>query len=229
MERVKSAGFTHYRGQLELGTEGTKHIQCTFGGKSTRFQVVKKLFPTAHIEAAKSPHDSWDYCGKEDTRVEGPVEFGVPPARLNKKGDKAKKNAMLIDKGAEQAVKDGDISIKDYQRFKHNIELYKATTVTHQDLTELDNYWVVGEPGVGKSLTSRKKFPDFYSKPCNKWWDDYNGKATVILDDLDTNHSWLGHNIKIWADHYPFTAETKGGARNVRPTRIVVTSNYHPY
>lgn len=34
--------------------------------------------------------------------------------------------------------------------------------------------------------------------------------------------------MKRWADHYKFTAEVKGGATNLRPKRIVVTSNYHP-
>lgn len=42
-----------------------------------------------------------DYCNKEDTRVEGPWTFGVKPARLNKAGDKKRRNAELLEKGAE--------------------------------------------------------------------------------------------------------------------------------
>lgn len=125
------------------------------GGKRTRFNSIKKLLPTAHIEAAKSAVQSWEYCGKEDTRVEGPVEFGHPPAQLNKRGEKAKRNSMLIAKGAEQAVKDGDIRIDDYAKLKHNIDLYNATTAELADLAELDNEWVYGPPGVGKSRGAR--------------------------------------------------------------------------
>lgn len=77
-EIVKAAGFTHFRGQLEKGESGTLHLQATFGGKQCRFPAIKKLFPTAHIEAAHSPLDAWKYCGKEETRVEGPVEWGIP-------------------------------------------------------------------------------------------------------------------------------------------------------
>ena len=55
-----------------------------------------------------------DYCNKEDTRVEGPWSFGVKPARLNKKGDKARHNRDLIEMGPENAVKDGLICVSKY-------------------------------------------------------------------------------------------------------------------
>lgn len=107
--------------------------------------------------------------------MEGPVEYGIPPAQLNKAGDKAKKNALLIEKGAEKAVEDGDISIKDYAKLKHNIELYKSCTVQHAALDALDNKWVYGPPGTGKSRGARAEYADHYDKPLNKWWDDYKG------------------------------------------------------
>ena len=48
----------------------------------------------------------------------------------------------------------------------------------------------------------------------------------VLIDDIEPVHHVLGHHIKQWADHYPFTAEQKGTSIRIRPKVIVITSNY---
>jgi len=90
----------------------------------------------------------------------------------------------------------------------------------------LDNYWFVGKPGTGKSLGARARWPGLYNKPLNKWWTEYVGQETILLDDFGKEHSCLGAHLKHWADHYPFTAESKGGGMVIRPRRVIVTSNY---
>ena len=47
------------------------------------------------------------YCNKEETRVDGPWTFGIQPAKLNKKGDLARRNADIITMGAEKALEAG--------------------------------------------------------------------------------------------------------------------------
>lgn len=56
-ERIALARQRGWRveGQLEKGEEGTPHYQlCLDCGAQQRFSAVKKAFPRAHIEAAKS-------------------------------------------------------------------------------------------------------------------------------------------------------------------------------
>ena len=38
----------------------------------------------------------------------------------------------------------------------------------------------------------------------------------------------LGHYLKIWADKYACTGETKGGNLNLQHEKIIVTSNFSP-
>jgi len=74
------------RVQLEKGKEGTLHFQACVGYEKIKRSLVKmrKEFPGCHIEVTRCALDAWNYCGKEDTRVEGPLEYGIPPAALNK-------------------------------------------------------------------------------------------------------------------------------------------------
>lgn len=56
-------------GQLEKGESGTPHIQGLLKTDKVRFSQVKKLFPRAHIEAARNVAALTKYVQKEDTRV----------------------------------------------------------------------------------------------------------------------------------------------------------------
>ena len=81
-----------------------------------------------------------------------------------------------------------------------------------EDRDVLDNVWVCGPSGCGKSSWVRETYPVFYSKSMNKWWDGYDHEDVVVLDDFDPKHAeFLSYYLKIWADHYSFNAEVKGG------------------
>jgi len=61
--------------QLEKGESGTVHVQACIGWADVRAQsAIRKVFgKEAHAKPAGTPTNVWNYCGKEETRVEGPV------------------------------------------------------------------------------------------------------------------------------------------------------------
>lgn len=64
-------------GQLEKGAEGTVHIQFFLNfKKACRASAIKKIDSRLHIEIVRINNGAHEYCMKEETRIDGPFEFG---------------------------------------------------------------------------------------------------------------------------------------------------------
>ena len=75
-------------GQLEKGKEGTVHLQFFIQCKDKiRATALKKICSKAHFEVVRVDNGAGEYCMKEDTRVEGPWEFGIKKVKRNNKKD----------------------------------------------------------------------------------------------------------------------------------------------
>jgi len=208
------------------GKDATPHLQCFIQYKSPkRFTTLKERYPRAHIEVAKGNHQAnFKYCTKEGNWQ----EYGTRPLTPKEKGDKGKEfwnNVMDLAKAGKLDEIDTATRIRYKRTLEEIAEENKPQPTESQDVTGI---WYYGEPGVGKSRKARELFPGAYLKMCNKWWDYYQNQPYVIIDDFEKEHKVLGHHLKIWADRYPFLAEIKGGARVIRPEKIIITSNYVP-
>jgi len=84
----------------------------------TRMSALKKVCPKSHYELVKKDNGAAEYCNKEETRLEGPWTSGVRPARVDKKGDRARQNMELVAMGPAKALEEGLICLKDYNRVK---------------------------------------------------------------------------------------------------------------
>lgn len=112
------------------------------------------------------------------------------------------------------------------QKLKQARELFSILKQKPENLpAPLTNEWHYGATGTGKSRGVRERFPEAYIKGNNIWWDGYDGQESVIIEELGPKQIGA-HHIKKWADHYPFSAESKGSSVLIRPKILVVTSNY---
>lgn len=215
----------------EVGEQGTPHLQghVTFKSATSESSARKKL-QGCHVEVAKAPIKSIEYCKKDGEFV----ERGIAPMSQQAKGvaggEAEQERWTAIRLAAEEGRFDDipaqirftqDLCIDRHRQRGLNKRKLVDTTEQHQ--------WYCGPSGTGKSRKAREENPDAYLKNCNKWWDGYEDQEVVLIEDFDKRHDVLCHHLKIWADRYPFNAEVKGaGTGCIRPKKIIVTSNYHP-
>lgn len=215
---------TYFVGQEELADSGTRHFQFCFWLKNAiRFSTLKKSVPTAHFEICRDPQKAIAYCSKKETRVGETYTLGTPPFKRNDSEDWEKVRAL---------AKVGDFDSIDPQiAVTHFTNLLRIHSHYSKPVpvAEVRGFWIYGKPGVGKSFYARQRFPNSYSKaPQNKWWDGYRGEDSVIIDDLDRSHSFMGGYLKNWLDVYACQVEIKGGSMPLSARFVCITSNYHP-
>lgn len=204
----------------------TKHLQGFVSFKvPKRLNQVKAILPRAHWEKAKgSVQQNFDYCSKDGNFK----EFGERPIEPCESATKKRKADydLAVELAKKQRIYEIDSDM--LLRFGSSLRaIQREHPLALPDNDYLCGYWFYGAPGTGKSRSARWLFgPGAYPKPLNKWWDGYQNEPYVILDDFEPVHAVLGHHLKQWADHYPFTAEQKGTSIRIRPAILCVTSNY---
>lgn len=218
----KGSKATYAVGQLEKGEETEHpHIQFFLNFKNkARISAITKVNKRVHCEKVIVNNGADTYCMKEDTRVEGPIEFGEKPVKRNSKVDW---------KGVWDNACKGELDkIPESIRVIHYNKL-KAIAKDHMDFKDSDHLrgiWIWGKAGSGKSRWVREHCKPLYPKLCNKWWDGYQGEKYVVMDDIMPQHSVLAQQLKIWSDRYDCILETKGGAVHAQYDYFIVTSQY---
>ena len=206
--------------------EGTPHLQgfVVFHTKKSFKQVTKVI--RGHVMVMKGRIDqNVTYCSKDgDVTVHGEI-----PMSQKKKGEKGKEcyeEALKHARVGEFDKIDAALWTRYDKMYMREYKRHRPKPVT---LDSLENEWLYGTTGTGKSRMVREKYPDAYIKSANtKWWDHYVDQEVVIIEDFDKFHVKHGYDLKIWGDHYPFPAETKGSTMMIRPKKIIITSNYTP-
>lgn len=207
-------------------TTGTPHLQgFVVYHKKVRLTTVLKDFPCGAKSMKGRIDQNVAYCSKSSELIE---QGDRPADRKSQADDQAFRYQAALDLaalGKFDAIEPA-LRTRFYRTYEHHFDVTNRNKKL-ENLAKLDNTWIHGPSGTGKSRLAQQMAPDAYIKTENKWWDDYKGQPDVIIDDVHRN--WAGaHQLKKWADIYPVRVEVKGSSKMIRPSRIIVTSNYSP-
>lgn len=219
-------------GEEHAPETGTPHLQgyiCFSAAKTV--SAARRALAGCHVLRANGTHAQNNaYCRK--TRPEDPVpnanvyERGDPPADPADRGaaeqdrwQAAWDSAIAGDLGSIPA----DIRIRQYNTL---LKIGRDYMPPVDRLAGPCGMWVHGDAGSGKTRSVLDAYPEAYPKPRTRWWDGYQGEPVVYIDDVDNFDVRLGGSLKLWADAYPFIAENKGSSVKIRPTMLIVTSQY---
>lgn len=194
-----------------------------------RITGAKKILKVeAHMEKRLGTRvQAVDYCTKEESRVDGPFEWGK-----SNSGGQGKRNdlrvfceAILEKKSMRDCVEDDPGT---FVRYYKGLYAYKNLVASRDDRPQIV-YFRWGEPGSGKTKWVFDTFGyyDVYQPiiGTNKqvWFDNYDGEKVLLLDDFrgEIEYSYLLRLL----DRYPMLIPIKGGSTYAQWCVVVITSN----
>lgn len=170
--------------QLEEGKEGTRHIQFYIQfNNPISFTKLKDTYKGAHFEKPRSHKACWAYCGKEETRIEGPYKYGV----FENQGERSDLRSAMdsVKKGMKrkQLREEHPEVMAKYARFMHeysaSIHSDRATKLVKEDI---DHDW---------QREIAKKFEEVPDRRTVHWiysYDGNKGKSKMA--------AWLADNME---------------------------------
>lgn len=219
--------------QEEVGSTGTAHLQGYLVLQSPRelSYLRGSISPCAHWEKRHGTHaEARAYSIKEDTRVNGPWEYGTPPVGQGHRSD-----LVSISRSLRTGCSMKDIATEYPGQFvRYNVGLYKISDLLSS--SEGTKRWIHvyhGPAGCGKTRLATTKYgSDYLMVGCgnssNFWLNGYDGQKILILDDF---FGWCRFSLLLrLLDRYPVSLETKGGHVSLREStkHIILTSNSAP-
>lgn len=231
----------------EVGSKkGTPHIQgfAYFTNQRTGSAFQKLACPRKPQQVSLrwrkgTIKQAAEYCRGDYTNHKGvykPLnsfvyEVGERPIEQEEKGLKGEeywKDIVQKVKNRQDELLPESFKTGQYRLYEHLVA--KRMKETPYEETPWKMLWLYGQARTGKSYLARVLAESanytYYLKKCSKWWDGYTGQEVVIIEDMDRTHTHMLHDLKIWADRYPFPAEVKGSQTRIRPKWIIITSNY---
>lgn len=203
-------------------TTGTPHIQGFIKFKSGHtIRSVSKKLGNSHVEKAICEEALIEYSEKDGQFW----EYGNRPTGSGKRTDLSTiSDAINAGNGMRDLFREG--TLQNYQQIKVAEYMLKYMEQPRNWLCDVK--WFYGPTGTGKTKKAFEIMPNAYvCMSTAKWFEGYDGHSDVIIDDMRKDFCKFHELLRI-LDSKPLRVETKGGSRQFRAKRIIITSCYHP-
>ncbi len=218
--------------QQEEGENGTPHYQgyAEFSRPVRWSYIARILGKPAHCERRRgTAEEAVAYCQKEDSRVDGPWEYG------ERRDPRPGTRTDIL--GFVSAIREDATFLDLLERYPDLLARYpnfrdRIRSALRPAPTERSIVLYYGPPGSGKTRCVYDEYPHVYSSPLmgrGFWLDGYDNDPVVLIDDFGGARSHISRpELLRLLDRYPVKVPVKGGFVQWNPSSIFLTTNYHP-
>lgn len=228
--------ISYIKFQYEKGKTGTKHYQGVFYLKNPNTcSALRKHFPgCGYMAPVKDTKGAVTYCGKDESRIDGPWEAGTMPAQ-------GTRSDLLECK----SIIDGGGRMDDlFEQSFSNAVRYGRGLKSYIDLVDkkcprtwqTQCYVYYGDSGMGKSEAAKEETLGWQGKTFwlsleagmhgKVWWDGYDGEENVVIDEFEQQIRL--NDLKRIIDSTPYKVPVKGGSVEFKAKRVWILSNQSP-
>lgn len=211
--------YLYVYGFEEAPETGTPHLQgyVEFHGGTT-YKQLRDKFVLFWAPAKGSREQNWKYCTKGG-RFESSHPDGFPTKRQGSRSDiQEVKDIISLGGGMRDVL----TTTKSYQAARFGEMMLKYIEKPRDQITEV--IWICGPSGVGKTTRAAELAPNaWWSGGSSKWFDGYDSHEEVVIDDLRPEN-WPFVFLLRLLDSKPFRVECKGGSRQWRPKKVIITT-----
>ena len=187
---------------------------------------MKRLFDddSMHLEKRLgTAKQAIDYCRKEESRVDGPWEYGEHKGQGKRTDIDDCVSAITDGASWKEIIEECPSTFVRYHKGLEKVKFIMTESPKWRDV-EVFVYW--GKPGTGKSRKVFENEEDVYRVQGGKWWCGYDGQDAIVFDDFEGGIDY--NKMLNYLDGYKLMLETKGGQTYALWTKVYITSNLAP-